>query len=275
MLSWKRGLITCIAVTAVVILWNTNVPYTSEVGYTNKMAVTDLMNTINLLKMERNKLSSQLNIARRDMGQYQCEKTKNTTIDKGGWCKAATQNREGLTDQSLIQVLSKFLKDKTVGSFGDGPGLYKRDILKLGQVKLYDAYDGAPYIEETSEGRVNFLDLTIPQYGIPLYDWVVSLEVAEHIPSQYEHIYLDNIFRHAKEGIILSWAVPGQGGVGHINNRPLNYVINVMGKNGFIRDERSSTFLQESATLPWIRTNIHVYRRKGQSFDHTVTSWFL
>jgi hypothetical protein len=50
-----------------------------------------------------------------------------------------------------------------------------------------------PYCEETSEGRVKFLDLTIPQYGIPLYDWIISLEVAEHIPTKYENIYLDNI----------------------------------------------------------------------------------
>ena len=35
-------------------------------------------------------------------------------------------------------------------SFGDGPGVYKREIEKLGHVKLYDAFDGAPYCEETS-----------------------------------------------------------------------------------------------------------------------------
>jgi hypothetical protein len=45
---------------------------------------------------------------------------------------------------------------------------------------------------------------------------IISLEVAEHIPEKYEAVYLDNIFRHAKEGIILSWAVPGQIGLSHI-----------------------------------------------------------
>jgi hypothetical protein len=53
---------------------------------------------------------------------------------------------------------------------------------------------------------------------------IISLEVAEHIPEKYEAVYLDNIFRHAKEGIILSWAVPGQGGLSHINNKPIEYV---------------------------------------------------
>jgi len=56
---------------------------------------------------------------------------------------------------------------------------------------------------------VSYLDLTLPQYGLPLYDWVISLEVAEHIPAESEAIYLDNIVRHAREGVVLSWAVPG------------------------------------------------------------------
>ena len=56
---------------------------------------------------------------------------------------------------------------------------------------------------------MSYLDLTLPQYGLPLYDWVISLEVAEHIPAESEAIYLDNIVRHAREGVVLSWAVPG------------------------------------------------------------------
>jgi hypothetical protein len=58
----------------------------------------------------------------------------------------------------------------------------------------------------------------------------------EHIPEKYEAVYLDNIFRHADEGIILSWAVPEQGGLSHINNKPIEYVSKVMRENGFQRD---------------------------------------
>ena len=101
---------------------------------------------------------------------------------------------------------------KYVASFGDGPGRYKQLLSDSGKLSGYDAYDGAPYCDITSEGRVRFLDLTLPQYGLPLYDWVMSLEVAEHIPADFQAVYVDNINRHAKEGIVLSWARPGQGG---------------------------------------------------------------
>lgn len=103
-----------------------------------------------------------------------------------------------------------YFSDKYVASFGDGPGRYKQLLLDTGLLKGYDAYDGAPFSEKTSEGRVQYLDLTLPQYGLPLYDWVVSLEVAEHIPKEYESIYLDNIVRHAKEGVVISWAKLGK-----------------------------------------------------------------
>ena len=72
------------------------------------------------------------------------------------------------------------------------------------------------------------MDLTVPQYGLHLYDWVVSLEVAEHIDAKFEAIYLSNIVRHASEGVIISWAVPGQSGEQHINCKPFTYVLKVM-----------------------------------------------
>ncbi len=56
---------------------------------------------------------------------------------------------------------------------------------------------------------------------MPLYDWVFSIEVAEHIPKTYEQIYIDNLVRH---GIILSWAVPKQEGHGHVNNQDFAYI---------------------------------------------------
>ena len=36
------------------------------------------------------------------------------------------------------------------------------------------------------------------------------LQVAEHIPAQHERTFLENIYRHAALGVVLSWAVPGQ-----------------------------------------------------------------
>jgi hypothetical protein len=171
-------------------------------------------------------------------------------------------------DKGCADSLVKFFARKRVASFGDGPGTYKRYIDKTKKVALYDAYDGAPYSEENSEGRVKFLDLTAPQYGLPDYEWIVSLEVAEHIPAVYERIYLDNIFRHASEGVVISWAVPGQGGLSHVNNQPLQHVKEVFEVAGFQWNENESHIIQNGSRLPWLRRNINVFRRRSrETFD--------
>jgi len=110
--------------------------------------------------------------------------------------------------------------------------------------------------------KVKFLDLTLPQYWLPRYDWVLSLEVLEHIPAQYEKIVLDNIDRAARHGVVLSWAVLGQPGFHHVNNRPLKYVKETMSNRyGFRMDLNTSVMLRNQATLSWLRNNVMVYIR--------------
>ena len=107
------------------------------------------------------------------------------------------------------------------------------------------------------------MDLTIPQYGMALYDWVISLEVAEHIDKKYESMYLDNIVRHALEGVIISWAYPGQPGIQHINCQPFQYVVNVMDALGFYYSKKESLKLRKSTTNQYYRVNVSVFRRKA------------
>lgn len=214
--------------------------------------------SIDSICKQRNTVSGMLNRMSQKMGKLQCERSKGTA-EGGGYCKRGVHLG---ADKTLLPTLSDFLEGKQVASFGDGTGQYKNELLKLKKIKSYDSYDGGPFSEEESKGIVKYMDLTIPHYGLPVYDWVVSIEVAEHIPKQYESIFLDNIFRHAKEGIILSWAVPGQGGFRHVNNRSVQYVMQIMNKNGFQLDENSSKLLQQSCTFPHLKRNLYVYTRR-------------
>lgn len=221
------------------------------------------------LIQQRNEISRTLNLKQQKVGQMECEVMEQSTdvhkvSSSGGWCARTSpeNSTHHKTDLELVPVLAKFFKGKSVASFGDGPGRYKQLLLDTGLLIGYDSYDGAPFSEKTSEGRVKFLDLTIPQYGLPLYDWVISLEVAEHIPEQYESVYIDNIVRHAREGVVLSWAVPGQQGYSHINCRPFRYVKELFESLAFEHDEESSKMLQKAATLEWLQTNTNVFRRK-------------
>ena len=124
----------------------------------------------------------------------------------------------------------------------------------------YDAYDGAPFTEESTNGVVRYLDLILPQFWLPQYDWVLCLEVMEHIPKQHESVVLDNMIRPATEGIVLSWAVRNQAGHGHVNPREHNYVEEIMRKRGFSLDVQASTKLRQNASFTWFKDHISVFR---------------
>ena len=124
----------------------------------------------------------------------------------------------------------------------------------------YDAYDGAPFTEESTKGVVRYLDLTIPQFWLSRYDWVLCLEVVEHVPGAYESIVLDNVVRPAVEGVVISWAVPGQPGYGHVNPREPDYVEQTTRKRGLSLDVNATMRLRQEATLAWFQKHIQVYR---------------
>ena len=92
---------------------------------------------------------------------------------------------------------------------------------------------------------------------------MISLEVAEHIDKKYEAIYLDNVVRHASEGVIISWAVPGQPGVQHINCQPFDYVVKVMDSLGFEFSQPESIKLRHSTKNIHYKKNVSVFRRKA------------
>jgi hypothetical protein len=214
--------------------------------------------TIQLLQRQRDELSSAMGQMSKEYHQYQCTVgTPEQIGSNGGWCVSNHKY-----DSPLVPALETLFGTGTVASFGDGDGGYKKLIDKSGKIKVYDSYDGAPFCENKTNGLVKFLDLSIPVYGLRLYDWVISLEVGEHIPKKYEHTFLNNIANHAKEGVVLSWGVIGQGGHGHVNNQPLNYIVQQMDIRGFYQDKENSTKLQKACTFSWFKRNIYVYRRK-------------
>jgi len=227
--------------------------------------VTDQQTAVHW-KTQRNDLSKLLNDLRRKYGQQSCQLQSKSSLkvsEFGGWCRAVSLpgSKEHVTDKIFLQGLSTFLANKTVGSFGDGPGHYKAGMEALGDVRSYTAYDGAPFVEEVTDGKVNFMDLSAPQYGYPIFDWVLSFEVGEHIPAQFEDIFLDNVVRHAREGVVLSWATIGQRGYSHVNNKNLSSVVMQMERRGFSLNDVISNYMMNQASVQWLRENVRVYVR--------------
>lgn len=123
------------------------------------------------------------------------------------------------------------------------------------------AHHAFMFSHSITDGAVKFVDLTIPQFLPKTYDWVMSLEVGEHIPDIYEDLFIGNLVRHAERGVVLSWAVNGQGGHHHVNTHDNEFIITRMKEEGFVYDTSESRILREKASVPWFKDTIMVFRR--------------
>lgn len=132
-------------------------------------------------------------------------------------------------------------------------------------VKSWTGYDGAKNITEITRGLVRHMDLSKPQhFKGRKWDYVLSMEVGEHIPAQYESIFLDNVVRPAREGVVLSWAIqiPGSG-LGHVNELSNAEVIERMKIRNFSFHPTYSLTLRKRTRISWLKHTLMVFIRKN------------
>ena len=160
-------------------------------------------------------------------------------------------------------------KDKQLIDFGCGMGDYLKKLHNNGFSNLH-GFEG-----EVRKGSPNFVDswdLTNPIKNYKNYDHLkknaynsICLEVGEHIPKQYESIFLDNITSLTTNKIILSWAIIGQLGDGHVNCMNNDEVILKMNELGFNYLENDSIIARNSVSpeiASWFLNTIMIFQKK-------------
>jgi hypothetical protein len=159
-------------------------------------------------------------------------------ITKTGYWTKDTKLSEHMHSPTLSGWIIDFLKDHKdtqIYDFGCGLGNYLKDLEDNGFQKL-KGIEADP-IKTDHNFEILTLDLAKPieleEKGI-----IICLEVGEHIPAEYEKIFLANIKNNCNKYLILSWAGRGQGGTGHFNELDNHEVIGKLIQLGF-------TFLAE------------------------------
>lgn len=164
-----------------------------------------------------------------------------------------------------LGVLLSLMEVSTVVDLGCGPGWYVKTLRNKGF--RAGGFDGNPFTEKISREILQDgtcceqLDLTEDfEFEEPV-DLILSLEVGEHIPAKHEDTFIQNLIRNSKNYIILSWALEGQEGDGHINCRMNDYIINKMVSSGFVENIPAKNFLRQNSSLFWFRKTIMVFQR--------------
>jgi len=172
-------------------------------------------------------------------------------------------------DRVIIETLSKHVLLKQDGSccqslsdFGAGVGQIGHALRVYDPDMQYNGYDGAGNVEEFTDNYVKFADLTMP-LAFNRTDWVISSEVGEHIPNEFEEQVISNLHAHNCNGIILTWAILGQGGHGHINCHSNKYLIDIFTHLGYNYDEWSELVrIPRTHHHKWYEGSAMVFTRK-------------
>ena len=185
-------------------------------------------------------------------------------IDKSGaWTGKSFHHMTDDNFGTALITLLKELKISSVTDLGCGTGDYVKRI--AGAAISVQGFDGNPTTAEldVSGGLcVGPVDLT-KERTWNMTDAAMSIEVAEHIPAQFEDKFVDNLVSSARYLVILSWAEPGQGGEGHVNGKTAVAVNQKMKERGWEKNEGFTCQLQSSANLPWIRANVQVFTKRS------------
>lgn len=124
-----------------------------------------------------------------------------------------------------------------------------------------NCYDGHPDTNSITSGMCDTLDISQLITLNRKYDCVMSLEVGEHIPEQYENNFIQNIVNHSNNFIIISWAIPGQPGDGHINCKTNEYIINLLEKHSFYFNLEITQLLRRKASLWWFKNTLMFFQK--------------
>lgn len=185
-------------------------------------------------------------------------------LETGAWdYNTNPHNEVSNYDAKLADSLVSFIKEKNIKivfDFGCSTGYYLKHLSEqLPHIKLTGVEPKVT--DRTDKHFENILDFDLAKpFTIGYKGTIICLEVLEHIPTQFESIAINNIKNHCEGYLILSWAIPNQGGYGHFNEKSQNDVINLFVKEGFTFLENETLTCRNDAVVSWLKNNLLIFR---------------
>ena len=166
--------------------------------------------------------------------------------------------------EEVVPLVMDLLSSKTIVDVGCGIGTWLSVFKKHGAVEVVgiDNSDIAAENLHISPNEYLKHDLTKPIFLDRKFDLVVSLEVAEHVPECFADEFVRTLV-NLGDTILLSAAIPGQGGQNHLNEQWLGYWQKKFSKHGFhFHDAIRQKIWHNPNVEWWYRQNLYLVTSK-------------
>lgn len=161
-------------------------------------------------------------------------------------------------DRPLAKAIASWFGTAALAyDVGCSTGNYVREL--RGQGIRAHGFDATPGIEGP---HITELDVTRSAVlAVEAKGNVMCLEVAEHIDPKDEANFLSNLHDLCSGKLVISWAIPGQGGKRHVNEQAAAHVIARMHEQQFTINNGITEKLREAATISWFKDSLYAFER--------------
>lgn len=177
----------------------------------------------------------------------------------------------------ILDILIEYIKICSVVDIGGGVGTW----LKVAGAKFNCPEKDlllieGDYVEEdllqVKETQYKPWDLEKSIQVDRKFDLAISLEVAEHLQEKRAETFCEDLTL-LSDVVLFSAAIPGQGGVGHINEQPLHYWVDLFAKQDYSVFDIIRPEIQFDRNIKhWYRQNTVVFVRKDSEQYRKIIS---
>jgi len=185
-----------------------------------------------------------------------------------------------LSKNSALQIVPLLLKQvecKSVVDVGCGDGTWLEAFREFGVTDVVGV-DGSYVDKKTLKiPHHQFLEADLVE-GFKLdrrFDLVVSLEVGEHLPSIYAEAFVECLTQLGPV-VLFSAAVPGQGGVSHVNEQWPEYWAKLFANHDFVLTDciRKDVWQNHNVAF-WYAQNTFLYVHSDYLHSHSNLQAFV
>lgn len=162
--------------------------------------------------------------------------------------------------EAIVPSLLEWVRPQAVVDVGCGVGSWLAVFQQHGVSNVL-GLDGAwvdRSLLEIAADKFLVTDLASPVTLDRVFDLALSLEVAEHLPAKAAAGFVASLVGLSPV-VLFSAAVPGQGGVEHVNEQWPQYWRDLFARHDYALIDIRAHFWSHQAILPWYRQNMLLF----------------